>query len=142
MQVIQNIEKNDIEELYQLGKICFPENTFNRDALFQMLENERYYFWGIWKNEKLVGYAIILDSIDIFEIVKIGVETEFRKQGIGEILLKDIISKSPKSIHLEVRESNLPAIKLYKKMGFENIFKRKKYYGDTGEDAIVMALNK
>jgi ribosomal-protein-alanine N-acetyltransferase len=142
MQVIQGMDIESIEELYQLEKRCFPGNSYSRDSLFKMLGNSRYHFWGVWKNEKLVGYAILLDSIDIFEIMKIAVDTTNRNQGIGEELLRTISQDVEKSIHLEVRESNLAAIKLYEKMGFENLFKRKDYYGDTGEDALVMELSK
>jgi ribosomal-protein-alanine N-acetyltransferase len=106
-----------------------------------MLGNSRYYFWGVWENENLIGYAILLDSIDIFEIMKIAVDKRYRNQGIGEELLRTISKELGKEIHLEVRESNLAAIRLYQKMGFKNLFKRKNYYGDTGEDALVMVLN-
>lgn len=142
MLVIQDIDKESIEELYNLGKICFGEDTYNRDGLFQMMENERYYFWGIWKDEKLAGYIIFLDSIDIFEVIKIGVDKRFRRQGIGEAILKGVFELTSKDIHLEVRENNIPAIRLYHKMGFKNLHRRKNYYGDTGEDAIVMSLTR
>jgi len=142
MQIIQGIDIDSIEALYQLEKKYFPGNYYSRDSLFKMLENSRYYFWGVWKKEILIGYAILLDSIDIFEIIKIAVNTSCRNQGIGEKMLRTILQNVEKNIHLEVRESNLAAIKLYEKMGFKNLFKRKDYYGDTGEDALVMALSK
>lgn len=141
MLAIQSIDKESVEEVYNLGKICFGEDTFNRNGIFQMMENERYHFWGIWKGENLAGYVILLDSIDIFEVIKIGVDKSFRRQGIGEALLNGIFDFTSKDIHLEVRENNFPAIKLYHKMGFKNLHRRKKYYGDTGEDAIVMVFN-
>lgn len=142
MQVIQGIDINSIDDLYQLEKKSFPGNSYSMDSLFKMLENSRYYFWGVWKNEELIGYAILLDSIDVFEMIKIAIDTKYRNQGIGESLLRTISKDTEKSIYLEVRESNLAAIKLYRKMGFENLTKRKSYYGDTGEDALVMSLNK
>lgn len=141
MQVIQGMDTDNIEELYYLEKKNFPGNSYSRDSLFKMLGNSRYYFWGVWENENLIGYAILLDSIDIFEIMKIAVDKRYRNQGIGEELLRTISKELGKEIHLEVRESNQAAIRLYQKMGFKNLFKRKNYYGDTGEDALVMVLN-
>ncbi|WP_372713988.1 ribosomal protein S18-alanine N-acetyltransferase [Ilyobacter sp.] len=141
MQVIQGMDTDNIEELYYLEKKNFPGNSYSRDSLFKMLGNSRYYFWGVWENENLIGYAILLDSIDIFEIMKIAVDKRYRNQGIGEELLRTISKELGKEIHLEVRESNQTAIRLYQKMGFKNLFKRKNYYGDTGEDALVMVLN-
>ncbi|WP_319371371.1 ribosomal protein S18-alanine N-acetyltransferase [uncultured Ilyobacter sp.] len=142
MQVIQGMDIENIEELYQLEKKSFPGNSYSMDSLFKMLENNKYYFGGVWKREKLIGYTILLDSIDIFEIIKIAVDTRYRNQGIGEEMLKTILLNVEKNIHLEVRENNTAAIKLYEKIGFKNIFKRKNYYGDTGEDALVMVLNR
>ncbi len=141
MQVIQGMDTDNIEELYHLEKKNFPGNSYSRDSLFKMLGNSRYYFWGVWENENLIGYAILLDSIDIFEIMKIAVDKRYRNQGIGEELLRTISKELGKEIHLEVRESNQAAIRLYQKIGFKNLFKRKNYYGDTGEDALVMVLN-
>ena len=55
-------------------------------------------------------------------------------------LIEGCKSQKCNSITLEVRESNLPALKLYEKLGFKVAGKRKKYYSDNGEDALIMWL--
>ena len=71
--------------------------------------------------------------------MKIGTLVEYRRQGIGKILI-DEISKMKRDIFLEVRESN-SAREFYKSCGFEEVGKRKNYYPDTREAAIIMVKN-
>jgi ribosomal-protein-alanine N-acetyltransferase len=76
--------------------------------------------------------------LDIEDIV---VDKEQRRAGIGSSLLKKVFEEAQtdgvKRVMLEVRESNLPAINLYRKFGFKDLSTRKKYYQD-GENALVM----
>jgi len=96
-------------------------------------------------NEDSSGFAI--QSISLFEthILNIGIKEEFRKKGLGQDLLDQIIhasqSMGSKKIFLEVRVSNIPAIELYKKLGFKKVSLRKDYYSlpEGREDALVMS---
>lgn len=76
--------------------------------------------------------------------MNIVVKKDERNKGIGSSLLKEIIhiakKLKAKTITLEVNENNEPAIKLYKKYGFEQVGLRKKYYNNK-EDAILMATS-
>ena len=80
---------------------------------------------------------IILDSVDVYEILKIATIKEERNKNIASKLLEKI---KEKDIFLEVRESNETAINFYKKNNFKQITIRKKYYSDTNENAIIMKL--
>ena len=91
-------------------------------------------------NNEIVGFAgikIILDEADIMNIVT---KKIFRNQGIGKLLLENLIqlakSLNLTSITLEVNEENAPAIHLYKKFGFEILGIRKNYY--QNKDGIIM----
>lgn len=76
--------------------------------------------------------------------MNIVVAPEMRGRGIGRFLLKKMIeegiSSGSGSVWLEVRPSNLAARKLYGRMGFREVARRRRYYRDTSEDALVMAL--
>jgi ribosomal-protein-alanine N-acetyltransferase len=92
-------------------------------------------------NSKILGiitYSITDGVLDIEDIV---VDKEQRRAGIGSSLLKKVFEEAQtdgvKRVMLEVRESNLPAINLYRKFGFKDLSTRKKYYQD-GENALVM----
>ena len=78
------------------------------------------------------------------DILNITVRNENRRAGIGTELLTEIIARCPEHgvsvIHLEVRESGMPARNLYRKMGFREDGIRKRYYTDPVEDAVLMTL--
>ena len=94
------------------------------------------------KDEKEIvrGYVIIFNNSESLEIMKIGVDPEYRKHGFGTILLNEM-KKSRMNIFLEVRETNETAIKFYENNYFKKAGKTKNYYKDTNEAAILMAFN-
>lgn len=73
--------------------------------------------------------------------MNIVVKKKYRRQGIGEKLLENLINMSKEmnfdSLNLEVNSKNRPALEMYKKFGFEQIGSRKKYYNNK-DDAILM----
>ena len=82
------------------------------------------------------GFIHIEKHIDFIDIINIAVDKNYQREGIGSKLLESIINKYNLRILLEVRESNISALKLYEKFKFKEINRRHKYYGN--EDAIVM----
>lgn len=91
---------------------------------------------------KAAGFAILSISADTADIEDIAVASEFRRRGIASCLLDGLIaygkSEGVREFALEVRESNAPAIALYKKKGFVTESCRKLYYKNPSEDAYVM----
>ncbi len=92
----------------------------------------------------LIGFAIYHNLIDFGHIVNLAVLPLHRGQGIGSLLLTQLLdyflSTSVRSIVLEVRESNLVAQALYGKFGFRAMGTRPHYYADNMEDAVVMKV--
>ena len=88
-------------------------------------------------DDKVCGYLMVLDSIDVYEILAIATIEEYRNKGIAQELLDKIKTKN---IFLEVRESNQMAINFYKKNNFKEIRIRKNYYSEPTENAIIMKL--
>lgn len=91
--------------------------------------------------EETVGYAAVLCILDEGNLVSIGVEDGFRKMGIASELL-DIVydmaqERGVASIHLEVRTGNQAAISLYEKEGFVRSGRRKDFYREPTEDALL-----
>lgn len=94
-------------------------------------------------NNIIVGFAGIKIILDEAEIMNIVTKKEERHQGIGKLLLKEIIRISKENniclINLEVNAKNTIAINLYKKYNFKEVGLRKKYYNGQ-DDAILMTL--
>lgn len=91
---------------------------------------------------KIIAYAGAWVSFNQAEVMNIAVEPEFRGQGIGTILFGELIkavkARGATAITLEVRPSNTAAIKLYESFGLKSVGRRKGYYLDNGEDALIM----
>jgi ribosomal-protein-alanine N-acetyltransferase len=89
----------------------------------------------------LVGYAGLQAILDEGHIMNVAVHPDYRRRGIGELLLLDLCDQArPRGVlrlTLEVRATNLAAQGLYHKYGFEVAGRRPRYYGD-GEDALIM----
>jgi [ribosomal protein S18]-alanine N-acetyltransferase len=92
----------------------------------------------------LIGFAGEWILIDEAHIITVAIAENFRRQGFAEKLIKELLlralSKGATCATLEVRASNKPAIELYEKMGFAATGKRKNYYPDNKEDAVIMWL--
>lgn len=129
-----------------LEKIC--ENLINYDEFWTnaVLEDEfnnenSKYFVAIDENDEIIAFGGLWFNIDEVHVMNIAVKKEFRRQHVGTELLEFLVAEAKKEnkncITLEVREDNVPAIELYKKLEFDEIGRRKKYY-EKLYDAIIM----
>lgn len=145
---VEPMHPRDLNEVLGLEQASFPSPWSRRmfleefDRSFAILEVAR-----LLDEEgtfKLVGYSDFWLVYDEVHLLSIAVDPGYRGFGVGSMLLGRICDASRKiearQVILEVRPSNEPARRLYRKMGFTEIGVRRKYYKDTGEDALVMAL--
>lgn len=88
------------------------------------------------EDSQIIGYIYYSDIYERAEINQFEVQVINRNCGNGTRLLKNLIELVDKNITLEVKKDNIVALKLYKKMGFEEKAIRKKYY--NGIDGILM----
>ena len=121
------------------------DDFWNYNILKQDISNPNsYYIVAKNSDEIIVGFAgvqFILDEADIMNIVT---RKNYRGNGIGSLLLDNLIIASKTNnmccITLEVNENNLPALSLYKKFGFKTMGIRKKYYNNL-DNAVIMKLD-
>jgi ribosomal-protein-alanine N-acetyltransferase len=90
----------------------------------------------------IIGFAGMWLAFDEAHITTIGVDPEYRGRGLGELLLVAMFDEAFRRhtnwLTLEVRVSNAPAQALYHKYGFSEHGRRKRYYSDNNEDALIM----
>lgn len=132
-----------------LDSILEIENESNpfpwTEGNFKDCLDKGYYSLALEDKNKFIGFAIMAISTDESHLLNIGINKNERGMGYGEKLLKKMIIAAEvmgsKKIILEVRLSNKTAYQLYKKLGFEEIGIRKKYYRlpDGREDAYVLS---
>lgn len=135
------------------------------DDIPLILELENDLFSSPWSGEMFleeirIGYAYVLASpaetciiayicglllYDEFNITNLAVARAHQKKGYGQAMISFMIDNLRRNncykFFLEVRETNLPAIRLYEKFGFKIAGKRRKYYSHPQEDAVMMELN-
>ena len=141
---IYELDNPAIEELKQISELdeaIFSGNIWGIDSYRKSTVNEYDYLTVAMDSSKLLGFAL-LRCFDDAELIRIAVDTRQRRHGIGERLLDNLLQEArAREIHnifLEVRSSNVPAIRLYEKAGFINAGARKGYYSNPTEDAIIM----
>ncbi|OGL41311.1 MAG: ribosomal-protein-alanine N-acetyltransferase [Candidatus Schekmanbacteria bacterium RIFCSPHIGHO2_02_FULL_38_11] len=137
---------DDMDEVLDIEKTSFP-SPWTRTMFIAELERKGISFNYIVRTKDaevktILGYIVFWYLGEEAQIANIATNPEYLKRGIGEKLMRFSLNKiralGSKEVFLEVRMSNLPAQSLYKKLGFEVYGIRKKYYSETGEDAILM----
>ena len=126
-----------IEQIFNLEKEIFINSAFNKSYMETLIKADNSFIYTYIIDNKVCGYLMVLDSIDVYEILAIATIEEYRNKGIAQELLDKIKTKD---IFLEVRESNQVAINFYKKNKFKEISVRKNYYSEPNENAIIMKL--
>ena len=117
-------------------------------GIFQDCMRVGYSCWVLEEGDQVLAYGIMSVGGGEAHILTIVVDEEYRGHGLGRKLLRHLISlarqRGVDTVFLEVRPSNLAAIKLYHSLGFSEIGIRKDYYpSEKGrEDALVMGLDK
>ena len=114
-------------------------NSFSREV-----DRSISHLWALSSDGVLVGYICFWIFAGETHLMNVAVHEEWRGKGLGGRLIAKMIdvgiSEGAETAWLEVRPSNLIARSLYKKVGFEEVGLRPRYYNDTNEDAIIMSV--
>lgn len=140
---IERMKAADIERVIEIEAEAYGEHHWSKESFFNELSNElAKYYCAFNSNGELMGYAGSWEILEETHITNIAVAKKYRRHHVGEALLTSIIEECKKNlvkyITLEVRVSNIPAIGLYEKYGFNSLGTRKGYYQDNNEDALIM----
>ncbi len=132
------------DDVAEIEKLCFTENWSA-----QLLENEfsnplSRYFVAMYEG-KTVGYCGYMIPASEGEILRVAVLPQYRRRGFARMLVLHLIEDAKAlgllSLELEVRENNHAARKLYENLGFEAVGRRKNYYKNPTEDALLLHLS-
>ena len=140
---IQRMQKSDVDNVINIEEKAYGEHHWSEESFLNGLSNDLARYYAAFDiNGNLLGYAGCWQILEEVHITNIAVSPDFRRQKIGERLLRQIIDdcykNKAKYITLEVRVSNNAAIKLYEKYGFKSLGTRKGYYQNNNEDALIM----
>ena len=133
-----------LPQLEALECACFSA-PWTRAQLASQLPDDRHVFLIAAAGETVLGYANFLHVLDEGDIGNVAVAPEFRRQGIARALIAELTAKAGENklafVTLEVRESNAPAIALYTGAGFAPVGKRKNFYSNPTENAVLMTIS-
>jgi ribosomal-protein-alanine N-acetyltransferase len=147
--VIRPMEEADIQAVMAIDRLSFPLPWSKSMYRFELKENHSARLFVAARQSasgrQLVGYVGFWFIIDEAHISTLAVHPDVRKRGIGAELLKAAMRRAialgAETVTLEVRASNKAAIRLYEKFGFEVVGRRRRYYRDNNEDALLMACS-
>lgn len=136
---IEKLTKENFNDVFNISKEQFENNSWTDSQFKDCLKNNNYITYVFYQNNKVASFLIAQNLIDSINLLLIGTKNEFKRKGLASILIEHLISEAKSKnikLWLEVRKDNSPAINLYKKLGFKEIFERKSYYKD-GTSAII-----
>ncbi|WP_319759828.1 ribosomal protein S18-alanine N-acetyltransferase [Maridesulfovibrio sp.] len=143
-QKILDLGPDHISQLRALEALCFDYH-WTEDQFRLGLEEKAFFVLGYEERGMLIGYLAYSIVLDEMEVLNLGVHPRFRRMGIGRALMLELLHKCREMNVirglLDVKESNNPAIGLYKSLGFKQVGVRKNYYPDTREDALLYDLD-
>ena len=141
---IRRMTLDDLPIVIQLDQISFSLPWPERSFRFELTENIASRCWVAEVDERLAAMLVGWLLVDELHIATIATHPDFRRQGIGRKLLSYALLRAQEegaqSSFLEVREGNLAAQEMYRQFGYETTGRRRRYYKDNDEDAILMTL--
>ena len=160
---IKHLVAEDLNSAVELDRLCFA-GLWTIEGYRRELDSPNSDLLGLWTWETddcesaqnrastgtpplqipptLIGIGCLWAILEEAHIIMLAIHPQFQRQGLGQALLlallKSACDRQLERSTLEVRDSNLVAVSLYKKFGYKEAGRRKRYYEDTGEDALVM----
>ncbi|MCK5812022.1 MAG: ribosomal protein S18-alanine N-acetyltransferase [Clostridiales bacterium] len=134
--------KDHVDDMHVIEKQSFITPWSHKSIYDDVVNNEMATYIVVLNLNKVVGYLGFWTIIDEAHITTLAIEKTYRRKHLALELFYEmmdmITNDGVMAITLEVRENNIPAISLYKKLGFKREGIRKNYYQDTNENALIM----
>ena len=139
MSIASNMKdlQASVTAVYEILSDVYPVSPWSEKQILSDMQQDNVDYFFVKKDEKIVGFLAISQLAGELEITNIAIKKDYQGHGLGSQLLADL-DHVDFPIFLEVRASNTPAQALYKKCGFGIIGKRKQYYHEPVEDAIIV----
>lgn len=130
-----------VAQVAQLEKLCFSD-PWSENSVASELNNPLSLWLVAEEDGEVAGYIGSQTVMDESDMMNVAVHPEHRRRGIAEGLVLALAAalreKGSIYLTLEVRDSNVPAIALYEKLGFSQVGLRKNYYRNPREDARIL----
>ncbi len=140
---ITTAKPEDVQTISEIEKMIFSD-PWNERSLLESIESDHEIIFVAKLDDKIIGYVIASFVFDEANINRIAVLPEYRGRKTGTFLLNELEKHLSQTevFNLEVRESNIYAINMYTDKGYETVGKRKRFYRNPDEDAVLMTKRK
>jgi ribosomal-protein-alanine N-acetyltransferase len=163
--IVEPMSLDDVPQVMEIERESFPLPWPERAYRYELTQNQNSHYvvlrfarepdradgWNplkwLWQRDPrptILGYGGFWMIAGEAHISTLAVTTSWRKRGLGELLLWSMLKRATAmrvfEATLEVRVSNHAAQSLYLKYGFEKVGRRRRYYQDNGEDALIMTV--
>ena len=139
---ISPMRSDDLDEVVVIERASFGMPWSRGAFLYEIEQNRVARCWVLREGDTVVGYLCLWEIGDELHVTNIAVHPRLRRRGLARQLLGAILqdgkSRRLRSVTLEVRPTNDEARALYESFGFRVVGRRRGYYYDTGEDALIM----
>ena len=144
--IIRRMTPEDLDAVMAIEEASFARPWTRADYEGELTRNRAARYLVAEEGGQAVAFAGAWIILDESHITNIAVAEAFRGRGIGKAvtraLLQYLSNLGAAYATLEVRESNRPALGLYESLGFVRVGRRKRYYEDNGEDALIMVCDR
>lgn len=139
--IITKMNKDHVLQIAELEKICFSD-PWSVNSIASELDNRLSLWLVALEDDKVIGYVGSQTVLGETDMMNIATHPDYRKRGIATALITGLMealeASGSHSLMLEVRASNEPAVSVYRNLGFEEVGRRKNYYRNPKEDALIM----
>ncbi|MDW8765606.1 ribosomal protein S18-alanine N-acetyltransferase [Streptococcus suis] len=130
-------QENLAEAVLAVMQSVYEQSPWTLEQIATSMTSQEEDYYLAYEGQELVGFLAVQTVLDEMEILQIAVKADFQRLGIASQLMADVMDWDG-DIFLEVRESNSAAQALYTRQHFTKIGKRKDYYRNPVEDAVIM----
>jgi ribosomal-protein-alanine N-acetyltransferase len=143
--IIRKMTVDDIPAVVELDRMSFSLPWPERSFRFELTDNPASRCWVVEADGRIVSMIVAWLLVEEAHVATLATHPDFRRQGIAKKLLSHalrfLIDEGAQTSFLEVRASNIAAQEMYRKFGYEESGRRRRYYKDNDEDAILMNLD-
>lgn len=137
---IESMKEAQVPQIAALERVCFSD-PWSEKSILSELENPLSCWLVAMDGERLAGYVGSQTVLGETDMMNLAVDPDYRRKGLGKELILSLIEalrqRGSRCLTLEVRDSNAPARALYEGLGFQEIGRRKNYYRNPKEDALI-----
>ncbi len=139
---LRRLDLSDLAAVERIERESYPAPWSRSMFASELAKPSSLSLAAVTEDGELVGYLVLSRYVDAWHVMNVAVDPAWRRRGVASALLERLLAETQgdteRGYTLEVRVSNVDAIRLYERFGFRARGLRRAYYTDNREDALIM----